>query len=223
MATISIQNIRDEIINGLRNANIFTIAVREVTTTTDTFIATAGQTQFTLTKTNMKNIRSVTVNAVSKALITDYSISWSTSKIILVTGAGAGESVVIQYDYGTDKIHPDFPREDLTISSFPRLGFEITSIRTEPLGLGGANHISDILMTVFLFMPVNRDAATNSIGGTEDLHDYMNIIRSYFRTNAKNFVSFKWMTPFTGTSTMRSHNDKVIQLNEDYSLKFIIE
>jgi hypothetical protein len=209
----------------LRNSDIFTTTIRGVTTKTDNFTATAGQTQFTLTQTAVKNIRSLTVNSVPKYFINNYIINWTTGVVTLSVGANLNDPVAIQYDYGSgDKIYPDYPRSDLTLTSFPRIGMEIISSTTSPLGLGGTTHISDLVVQIFLWMPINKDVnIAGGLGGTKDLNDYMSDIRSIIRTNAKNLYSFRYITPIGTSPVIIGTNQKIIQISQDFSIKFLVE
>jgi hypothetical protein len=225
MSTISLENIREEICHTLRNNDIFTTTIRGVTTTTDSFTATAGQTNFTLTHTNVKNVRSLTVNSVAKYFINDYTINFSTGVVTLLVGANLNDPVVIQYDYGSpDKIYPDMPRDDLSLTSFPRIGISLVSITTEPFGLGGMNHLSDILISIYLWMPVNKDSnIAGGLGGANDINTYMGTIRSVIRAQAKSFYSFKYITPTGSSPIIVGTNQKIIQLSSDFTIKFVTE
>lgn len=225
MTTFDLQTIREEVTQLLRNSDIFTTTVRGVTTKTDTFTATSGQTQFTLTQTAVKNVRSLSVASVSKIYLTDYTVNWATGVVTLLVGATVGDVVVIQYDYGTgEKIYPDYPRSDLTLNSFPRIGMEIISSTTTPFGLGGMTHITDLVMTIFIFMPINKDSSiAGGLGGTKDLNDKMSTIRDVIRTNAKSFVSIPYITP-TGTNpVIVGASQKIISLSQDFAIKFKTE
>jgi hypothetical protein len=226
MTTLDFYSLRDEICEDMRNADIFTIGVRGVTTQIDTFTATNLQTAFQLTKTGVKNIRSVVVNSVNKKYITDYTYVGSTGVVTLVTGATAGWTVVITYDYSTtgDRIYPDMPRNVLSLTSFPRIGIEIVSLTTEPLGLGGANHINDALVSIYVWMPANKDSSVSSgLGGTENLTDAITSIRSRIRSQAKNYQTFKWITPKSTSPIIKGENDKLIQMSADFMIRFMIE
>jgi hypothetical protein len=225
MTTLEFQNIREEICDKLRTGNIFSTTIREVTTTTDNFTATAGQTVFTLTNSGVKNIRSLTVAAASKYLFKDYAVNWKTGIVTLSTGATLSDAVAIQYDYGTsDKIFPDMPRGDLSLSSFPRIGISLVNARTEPFGLGGMQHISDVLITVYIWMPINKvSTIAGGIGGTDDLNNYLSDVRSNIRTNAKLFQSFQYITPVGSTPIIVGQNQKIIQASQDFMIKFLVE
>ena len=58
MSIINNNRVKDEIVSFLRNSDLLTISQRGVTTQTDSFVATAGQTVFTLTKNNLRKRRS---------------------------------------------------------------------------------------------------------------------------------------------------------------------
>lgn len=225
MSTMDIQQIRDELCHKLRNSDILTIGVRGVATKTDNFTATAGQVAFTLTGAGVRNIRSLTVNSVSKSYLQDYTVNWTTGVVTLGTGASLNDPVAIQYDYGTsDKIYPDMPRDDLTLVSYPRVGIEMTNISTMPIGLGGMTHQSDIVITIICWVPVNKDSAIASgYGGLSDLSGLMKNIRDAIRTNAKLFYTFQYITPAGTGPLIRGQNNKVMQESVDYKIKFKIE
>jgi hypothetical protein len=220
------EHIREEISHSLRNGDILSISVRGVTTATETFTATASQTIFNLAQTGIKNIRSLTVQSVNKYLFRDYTYNAATGVVTLNTGATVGDSVVIQYDYSSsaDKIYPDMPRTDLRLTSFPRVGIEITNSNTEPLGLGGMTHISDLLITVYAWVPVNKDTEiAGGLGGTSDLNDLIKNIRDIIRTNAKSYYNFTYITPKSTSPIIRGENNKIIQMSQDFYIKFLTE
>jgi hypothetical protein len=223
--TINLKNVRKEICHLLRNADILSISVRGVATKTDTFTATAGQTIFTLTSTNVKNIRSLSVNSVAKKYLKDYNINFTTGVVTLIVGALVGESVVINYDYGSgDKIYPDMPRTDLSLTSFPRVGISLVNLSTKPLGLGGTKFISDILISIYTWMPANKDTAVaGGLGGTEDISDLIYNIRNTIEANAKLFYTFQWIEPMNTSPILAGQNNKIIQQSHDFSVKFLIE
>ena len=225
MTTNKINDVKMELVNHLRNANILTQSIRGTTTQTDTFVATAGQTNFTLTKSPARNIRSVSVQSISKSYLKDYSVVWKTGIVTLNVGASVGDSVVFVYDYGSpDKIFPDFPRDDLTLTSFPRVAIEWTNMDTQPLGLGGMTHISDILITIYAWVPVNSDpSVAGGYGGVNDLGTLLFNIRDTIRANAKSFNSFRYITPKGVSPIIRDQNNKIIQQSQDFNVRFVVE
>ena len=230
MATMDLGQMREELCLALRNADLFgstatSRTIRGVTAGTYSGTATASQTVITLGQTAVKNIRTFTVNSVAQVFITDYTVNWNTGVITMVTGMTVGHAISVSFDYGSsDKIYPDMPRDDITLTSFPRVGIETTSISTQPFGLGGMTHISDVMFTVIAWVSANKDSAiASSYGGITDLATLMKNIRDAIRTNAKSFASFQYITP-QGTGPVRKgKNDKGLQQTADYNVKFKIE
>jgi hypothetical protein len=227
MSQISLTNIRKDLLNMLRNADVLTITVRGVTTKTDSFTATASQTQFTLTNTIVRNIRSLTVASVSKKYITEYTFNENTGVVTLATGASAGNAVVIQYDYstaGNEKIYPDLAREDLTLDSYPRIGMQLTSMPTKPFSLGGTSNISEAIVTIFCWVPVNKvTAVASGFGGQTDLTDLMSSIRTAIFNNKKSLATIPYMYPRNLNPITKSINNKIIQCSVDTPLRFLVE
>lgn len=183
---IDLNKIEQEFVVFLRNSDIFSIETRGVATTTDSGTFSADS-DYTIDKTNVKNIRSITVDAAplifGEDYIVDYNFLDSTIKCkISFTNAQTGD-YEIEYDYGTDKIYPDFPRVDLTINSYPRMSFDITSIKTNPLGLGAASTLSDLLISVYLY-----------VDGKTTLNTYLSALRQALLENQKNFYYIPFVT-----------------------------
>jgi len=221
---IPIQSLKEEIMHFIRNSDVISTTVRGVTTVTDEeFFADAGQTTYTPDNLQIKNVRELTVNGTNLQYLKDFTINWQTSVITFLTALTLNDDVLITYDYGTDKIFPDYPRTDLTLSSFPRIAVELTSGSTEPLGLGGINQITDLLITIFLWVPVNKDSTANSISGNSDLNNIMSNIRDSLRLNSKNFYSFQYIRPMSLGPIIKGTNDKILQISNDFQVKFLIE
>ena len=220
--SVNLFNIKKEIEQVLRNANVLTLAQRNATTATENFTATAGQTVFTLTNT-IRNIRSMTVNSVSKYLFQDYEFDGVAKTVTLYSGATLGHAVVIQYDHGSggeDKIYPDYPRGQLTLSQFPRIALEETSVDTQPLGLGAINWMSDIVITIYVMVPTEK---TNSVGGTEYLNDTVTLVRQTIMNNSQGFKLFKFIKPGHVSPIIKGENDKVMQQSQDFTIQFLVE
>jgi len=135
MAYISQDNILNEYLNFIRTADLISVSDRGVTTTTDTFTSAAtGAETFTLTHTNAKNIRSVTYDGAAITFVTNYTYDLDVYTVTLLA-VTSGKAVVVSYDYGSgDKVYPDYPKPDLTISSFPRIGFGVYGFKSEVAG-----------------------------------------------------------------------------------------
>lgn len=226
MTTINLQTIREELCLFLRNSDVLSVSVRGVTTiTNESFTATAGQTVFTLAHALVRNVRSITVQAVNKYYLTDYTVNFTTGVVTLGVGATVGNTVLVTYDYGTsDKIYPDFPRDDLTFQSYPRVGIELTSISTEPIGLGGMNHLSDLLITIIAIVSANKDVGVaGGFGGLSDLESLWKNVRTSFRTGAKGFVSFPYITPSGTGPIFKGKSDKLLQQTFDFRIRWVLE
>ena len=221
---IDIQKVRDELTFFLRNMDILPTSVRGVTTVTENIIGESNQSYIAPENPGLKNVRLLTIDSIELSLFQDYTIG-SDGIITLITPLQGGEAIQLEYDYGTkDKIYPDFPRDDLTLESFPRIGLALTSSSTEVMGIGGLGHITDIIMTIFLFMPVNKNTSTASgIGGVSDLNNYYTAIRNAITSNSKNFKSFTYITPISINPIMPSTNNKIIQISGDYKIMLQIE
>ena len=100
--TLNITNIKTELVNFLRNSDIFTITQRGVTTYSDTGTFTAASTH-TLgnTPTTSKNVRSVVVGGTTLTYGSEYTVNFSTGVISFV--AAQTGVYTISYDSGADR------------------------------------------------------------------------------------------------------------------------
>jgi len=109
-----------------------------ITSTSDTFVATASQTSFTLTPTTGKkfsHVVSVTVEGVAKTKWKDYYIDQKNQKVIFFTGITLAETVVVTFGEGAANwIFPDKPNEKLEPESFPRMNILIVGMPGNRLG-----------------------------------------------------------------------------------------
>jgi hypothetical protein len=226
MATLDIQDLRDELSHFFRYSDVLSTSVRGVTRRTEGYtVGVGGEATHTFSSVPIRDFKYITINAVNKYFLRDYTVNWTTGVVTWNVALVQNDVVATQYDYGSsDKIYPDMPRDDLSLTSFPRVGIELTSISTQPLGLGGAVHISDILVTVIVWSPVNKDTnIAGGFGGLTDLEDTMTLIRAAVRTNAKGFYTFPWIYPKGTAPITRGQNDKVMQHSQDFLIRFRIE
>ena len=211
---MDITKIKQEQVVFLRNQNIFTITQRGVTTTTQEATISAA-TEITIAKTTVKNIRSITVGGTAKALGTDYTADYndSTGCVITFGSAQTGASVVT-YDYGTDKIYPDFPRDDLTINSYPRIAIDILNAPIDAFGIGGDTFISDVTYTIVVYAKKSGDLDT-----------YIQAIKDAYVSNAKNFYYLSFVKPILIGPTINSTDkqDEIMQKNIDILGMFNVE
>ena len=204
--TLNIQSVKQEQIVFLRNQNIFTIAQRGVNTDSATGTL-SGTDTITIDKPNVKNIRSITVGAVSKSLGKDYTADYNhTNGCVITFTSGQTGDYSVSYDYGSDKIYPDFPRDDLYISSYPRLAMDLLNVSTDAFGIGGSQFISNVAFTIVAY-------SNNS----DDLDGYIQSIKENYVSNAKNFYYLKFVKPTLIGPTINSldRSDEIMSKNID--------
>ena len=189
MTNISKFDVIEELAQFLRNQDVLTTTVRGVTTTTENGTFASDSTHL-IADTQIKNIRSITRGTLL-ALGTDYTYdtdfddSGTKKTKITFTSAQTGSYTII-YDTGTDKIHPDFPKDNLSISSYPRVAVDIISMPSEDLGFGNQKvaSVTDILFTVVVY-------ATK----TKTVNQTLDLVRTAIINNQKNFVNLEIITP----------------------------
>lgn len=213
---INVWQIKQEIAVFLRNANIFTIGQRSVITQADSDTFTDAD-NHTISRINVKNIRSIVVNG-STLTLADYEVAYgdgSTNCVITFTNTQNG-AYTIRYDYGTDKIFTDFPRPDLSLSSFPRIAVDLINVTSVPGGFGNVNE-SIINFTVIVYDPK-----------TEDISNYLTAIRAAFIAN---ITTFKYLSTVVRPSNIgpalksprEQGKDKIFQQNHDFASPFKYE
>jgi len=211
---MDIPKIKSEMVDFLRNNDVFTITQRGVTTTTQEETLSA-ETTITIDKTNVKNIRSITVGGVSKVLGTDWTVDYkhSTGCVITFESNQTGASIVT-YDYGSDAIYPDFPRDDLTINSYPRIAVDVMSAPIDAFGIGGDSFISNVSMTIVVYDK-----------NSDNLDSYVQTIKDLYVTNAKNFYYLSFVKPTLIGPTINSADkkDEIMQKNLDILGMFNVE
>ena len=201
---MNIQQIKNEQIQFLRNQDVFSTTIRGVTTREDTGTFDAAETH-TLANapTIVKNVRSVTRGTVL-VYGTDYTVNFLTG-VISFTTAQTG-TYTISYDTGPDRIFPDFPRNDLTISSFPRIALDILNVGMDNFGIGGSQFISNVAFTIVVY-----DDNSN------DLDGYIQTIKDLYVNNASSFYYLKFIKPTLIGPTINSADkkDEIMQKNID--------
>ena len=217
---IDLNKIKQELVVFLRNSDIMTTSERGVTTDTDTG-GWGGVTEHLINVSNIKNIRSITLTPPGSDLTfgTHYTVDYSyddsgTIKCkILLSGSMAGTYSII-YDYGTDKIYPDFPRVDLKINSYPRIAVSVTSIRTDEMALGGKDTITDFLVSITVYA-----------NGMESVDEYVKAIREKFLEAKKSFFYITYITPITQSPLINepARGNKIYQRTLELRSLFHVE
>jgi hypothetical protein len=208
--SINITNIKKEIINFLRNQDILTITQRGVLTYTDTgTFATASTYTLANSPTLLKNIRSIVIGSTLD-YGTDYTFNFETGVITFTTPQSG--AYTITYDSGSgDKIHPDFPRDDLSINSYPRIAMDIMSIDTDAFGIGGSQFISNINFTIVVY--------ANNL---DNIETYIQAIKTAIESNAKTFYYMGFTKPTLIGPCISSpdRSDEIMQRNIDFQAMF---
>ncbi len=208
--TLNLTDIKTELINSIRSADILTISQRGVTTSTDTGTF-AGDSTYTLATnpTLVKNIRSVTRGTLLD-YGADYTVNFVTG-VISFTVAQTGSYTII-YDQGSgDSIYPDFPRDDLDISSYPRIAVDFSGIPTDAFGIGGTDLISNPRIAMVIY-----DDNVNDIDG------YTQSIKDYMKTNAKSFFYLRYikLTFIAPIIESPGRSAEIMHRNMDYEIMF---
>jgi hypothetical protein len=216
MSYLNQKSILQELVTFLRNQDVMTTTIRGVTTTIYTATLT-GATTSQISVTNVKNIRSLTIDAVSKSFGTDYTYNMdygsSPATLITFTSAQTG-ALSVSYDYGSDKIFPDYPQASLTLNSFPRIAVDFIDFTSEPAGFGNVME-TKIHFTVVVYSP-----------SMDDVRDYISTIRSKFGAA---WTSFYYMGGVIRVQNIgpliisENKHNKVFQQNIDFECKFNYE
>src|SRR3989344_4187449 len=158
---INLFQVKQELVNFLRNQDTMSVSERGATTARDVGTFTSI-TQYLINQPNIKNIRNIIVDAVSLKYGRDYNVDFTFDDSgiiktkITFTSPQTG-TYTIDYDFGSDKIWPDYPRDDLKINSYPRIAADVLGIDTKEFGIGGNELISDIMLSVTVFgQGINR-------------------------------------------------------------------
>ena len=166
-----------------------------ITSTSDSFTATASQTSFSLTPTTGKalsHITSVTVAGSASTKWQDYYIDFKNEKVVFFTGITLGASVVITYGEGTTNwIYPDKPNKKLNALSFPRMNVLIVSDPGVRVGNYEAPVEAIPRVQIDIWAKEKQDNQIFTIGGDEytgaDLAEYLSYkITEAFEDNEGN-------------------------------------
>lgn len=154
---------------------------RAESSTSDTFTATSGQKEFTLTPTSGKKVScvtSVTDGGVTQSKNEDYYVDLKNNKVIFFDGRTAGNTIVVNYKEGASNwIYPDKPRLDISRTSFPRMSVTVVSNNNIRLGNYSAplKHIIRFQVNIWVKEPTEDEVWT--IDGSKysghDLAEYL--------------------------------------------------
>jgi len=152
-----------------------------VTSTSDSFIATASQTSFSLSPTSGKtlsHIISVTVGGVASTKWQDYYIDFKNEKVVFFTGITVGAAVIIIYGEGaTNWIYPGKANKKLNALAFPRMNILLIGGPGARLGNYEAPVEAVPRIQIDIWTKEKQDNQIFTIGGDkytgEDLGEYL--------------------------------------------------
>ena len=189
MTVLNQAKIKEELVVLLRNNNVFSTTERAVTTITEAFVGDGSNKLFTVNNLSIKNVRSVLVNSVSQTYGIDYDVNYITGEISFTIAPGDTLDIDVEYDYGADKIFGEVPRIDLTLSSYPRIGVQVTGSRTEEGALDGSLNYTDFLISVYVYANKSNDVDTFAYN-----------VRQAVLANKKLLYYLRYITPVGETS-----------------------
>lgn len=214
MSNIDINDIMDEIVVFLRN-NITDPSSR-MTNTTDEFDGNGSTKTFTLTKTGVKNVKTVTVGGANQTFGTDYTVNYSTRVVTFTTAPATGtDNVDINYDYGSPTwIYGDMPRTDIRLKSLPRIGVYMISGTTALIGLNADGFMTDYLVGI------------TAIATDDDtVKDLLNDVKNNIMTSKKSFYYFGLITPvgWSPLTNFPGGNTEFVQQTLTCEIPFVFE
>lgn len=212
------QRLKEELVVFLRNSDTLSTTERGVTTTSETFSGTGAPQTLTLTNNVVRNIRSVTVTGTPYTVYTQYTPSYgTTTTTISGTFTSGTNNITVSYDYSSgtnERIFPDYPEIVYLADSCPRIGFDIEMSKTEMIGIGAPNYLTDSVATIKIYSK-NR----KSIDG------YIYTLRNAIKTYQKSFYTFPIVYPSTVSPPMTIDylNKKVFMSSIDLMMKLNFE
>jgi len=150
-----LSRIEDELTHFLRN-NLTDRQSRSLNAT-ETFTADGETTIFELTgdldsqdRHKVMNIKSLTVDGVSKTFIEDFDVGFRKDSPILgkiqFWNAPTSGTISVNYDYQYSFVFPEAPRVDLTSNAYPRVSDQIFNVNPTDVAIGGKVTKFDIIV-----------------------------------------------------------------------------
>lgn len=209
MVNINYNEVKREILFFLRNSEILSNEVRGVETELIEEPVTNIST-YTIPEI-VKNIREIRLNNDLLTYGKHYTYKVKNYAQITFKTAITGD-LKITYDVGQDKIWGDFPRDDLSISNYPRVAVDIISNPTNPYGIGGKDDLSEILFSIVAYAEKQ-----------EDVEDILSKVRKAIMNNKKNFSFSPFVTISGSGRLINSEYSQIVFKNIDFIAKFILE
>lgn len=207
----------NELLHWVRNEDFLTTTQRSVTTTSASG-SVSGVTEYLINRTNIKNIRSITLDASPLIFGTDYDYAVDyndsgTIKTRVTFTASKTGALIVNYDYGSDRIFTDYPRDDLSLNSYPRITVDLLTENVDAYGIGGGTFIENPLFTIIVY---SQDQ--------DEIRSIIDRIKSSLKTDAKNFYNYPFVKPTSKGPIIKdsNRNDTILHGNIDVAGMFKI-
>ena len=192
-SNLNLVSLKDELNNYLRYFFQSTDPNSRLTETTQTFNGDDSTVLFP--PTNSATLAyvawdGVEIGGVKQDFGTDWTINWrgaNAGTITFTTAPTTGtNNVSIKYGYGSSNmVYPDYPRNDLGVDQYPRIGF-LVNIAPEIAGMGGTN------------LPINNTITITlkAVGPNTRLIDsYIDSLLEQIKQDAKQFYNINFINP----------------------------
>lgn len=159
---------------------------RNDNTNTESFIASSGQTEFSLTapSDSVDFVSKVEVNGTEIKKWRDYAYDYRLEKVILFSASSDGDSVDITYNYGKSWIFDDKPYVSLSAESFPRVSVSVLSSPTTRLGNYEAPVESMVQMQIDIWVKEKQNGQVFEMDGKKWSGERLAELIGYSITNA---------------------------------------
>ena len=207
MSVINQFDVLNEVVVSLRNADVLSTTIRDVNRTTQTGTLSSIS-EIVINKPNVKNIKTITVNAVA---VTGFTVDYDSDDECTITLPSVMSGpYVVTYDYGTDKIFVGYPRSDLSINSFPRIAVEYIDVQSQSGGFGNVNRNKhDLSIVVY---------STNKA----QIRSVINLVRTWCVNNQNALNTLRlikpvMMGPLVPAGEFAKFKDKIMKQNFDFA------
>jgi len=177
----------NKIVSDFLRVNLTDPRARAEATNTESFTATASQTEFELTAPSgsVSCITYVEVNSTEKKKWRDFYPDFRGEKLVFFAGLSAGDSVDITYKYGTSNwIYDDKANKKLSDTSFPRIDVIVVSGSGSRLGQYEAEVESAIHFQVDIWVKEKAENQIFTIDGKKYIGESLKEYLSYLITEA---------------------------------------
>lgn len=218
MAVHNTYDVKEELLVYLRNNLHSSDPKSRMTLGSQLFTAGSNSTLWTVTGSHVSAVSGVMIKTTTLTP-SEYDVDYQNTNpgapiTVTTSTVGTGSTVVVYYWSGTEWIYPDMPRNDLGMNSYPRIAFDVISLRREPFGIGGTSFKSDYMVQMNVYADKNST-----------IDDLIHKAGSVFMKGAKNFQNWQFIYPSNISPTMKaqSKNEKISFKAQDFVVKGIYD